>query len=514
MPLSGIKHIVTLMMENRSFDNVLGYLYPQETPNFEGVEKTTLPNLWDGKEYWPQHGTDMIQPNPDPNEEYQYVYRQLYNDFSGPDPIPSPPSYPPNMQGFVTDYSKVKDVVATQAPVIMNCFRPEDVPVISTLAKSYAVCDHWYAPAPTQTFANRSFVHAGTSSGYVNNMWFVDDVLPELLINKSATIYNVLEQHGIDFRIYYGSPVKYLCNAYIAQEANRKYAEEGPGRRMLPLTQFFADLRDASKPLPPYVFLEPNFINNPWTGPENDEHPHAAAAAIGSPSNVLFGERLIFEVFEALAKRPEWDSTLLVITFDEHGGTFDHYPPSEQTVSPDGIVIPATKPGGFGFTFQRYGVRVPAVLVSPLIEEGTILNETYDHTSILKTVFEAFGIEGTLLAREAAANDLSAAITRSTPRKEIPKITPRQVPDFGAEQAFPDIPLTEFQVALLIAGVRRALHEHGLAALLAIGVDAVRFLVERDLPTLAKHGRLPSTHEHAMAIVGALRKLDGVLETN
>ncbi|HWS71298.1 MAG TPA: alkaline phosphatase family protein, partial [Thermoanaerobaculia bacterium] len=405
MPLAGIKHIVTLMMENRSFDNVLGYLYPKETPNFEGVEKTKLPNLWNGAEYWPSHGSDMIQPNPDPNEEYQYVYRQLYDDFSGTNPIPSPPPEPPNMQGFVADYATAKNVTAAQAPVIMHCFQPEDVPVISALAQAYAVCDHWYAPAPTQTFANRSFVHAGTSSGYVNNSWTVDGIVPEVLINRSETIYNVLERNGVDFRIYYGSPVKYLCNAFIAQEANRQYGEEGSGRRILPLAHFFSDLADPAKPLPPYVFLEPNFINNPWTGAENDEHPHAGAAAIGAPSNVLFGERLLFDVFEALAKRPEWDSTLLVITFDEHGGTFDHYPPSEPTVSPDGIVIPPSKPGGFGFTFQRYGVRVPAVLVSPLIEEGTIVNDTYDHTSILKTVFEAFGIEGTLLAREAAAND-------------------------------------------------------------------------------------------------------------
>jgi phospholipase C len=511
MPLAGIKHIVTVMMENRSFDNVLGYLYPKDTPNFEGVEKTTLPNLWDGNEYWPQHGTDMIQPNPDPNEEYEYIYRQLYNDFSSPSPIPSPPSYPPNMQGFVTDYSKAKHVPPDHAPVIMDCFAPEDVPVISTLAKAYAVCDHWFAPAPTQTFANRSFVHAGTSSGYVNNLWFVDDVIPELLINKSETIYNVLEQHGIDFRIYYGSPVKYLCNAYIAQEANRPYGDEGPNRRILPLANFFADLKDASKPLPPYVFLEPNFINNPWTGPENDEHPHAAALAVGAPSNVLYGELLLFNIFEALTKRPEWESTLLVITFDEHGGTFDHYPPAVPAPSPDGIVIQPNQPGGFGFTFERYGVRVPAVLVSPLIAEGTILNEVFDHTSIIKTVFEAFSVDATLLEREAAANDLSSAITLDTPRSSIPAITPRPVPAFAAEALVPDMPLTDFQIALLIAGVRRAVDEHGFEAVLALGGDAIRLLVDRGLSAIDPADRLPVTHGHAMSIIEDLRKLDGAV---
>src|SRR5207249_1706358 len=121
------------------------------------------------------------------------------------------------------------------------------------------------------------------------------------------------------------------------------------------------------------------------------------------PSNVLFGEQLLFDVFTALTKSPVWPSMLLIVLFDEHGGTFDHVPPP-AAVSPDRKVIPKSKPGGSGFPFDRLGVRVPAVLVSPLIKAGTISNTIYDHTSVIKTVINTFGLKTTLRKREEKAN--------------------------------------------------------------------------------------------------------------
>ena len=482
--LSMIEHNVVLMFENRSFDNVLGALYPS-SPTFNGVGNAKLPNIWKGDNYWPTHGTDMIQPNPDPHEEYQYVYRQMYDDFTvHPDGPPVDPPNPPNMQGFVADYATVQ---GSTPPAIMNYYQPADVPVISGLAANYAVCDQWYASAPTQTFCNRSFVHAGTSSGYVNNEWDFG-----MLINDTTTIQNMLSEAGVKWRLYYDSPTKFLCTAFVAQEKNTAYAIDPFELRIRHLGDFYDDIQSEAT-FPSYVFIEPNFINNPWTGAENDEHPHAGVIGIGAPSNVLYGEQLLFDVFTALTKSPAWKSTLLIVLYDEHGGTYDHQPPQGTAVSPDGVVIPYGQPGGFGFQFNRFGVRVPAVLVSPWINAGTILNTQFDHTSVLATVLNRFIPGATLLRREAVATDVSSALNATCARTDIPKITPRKPPSFDAT-AIPNLPLTDIQQHMLILGAKRAAEQVTGAAALA------RIFEKR-----------PQTHEHAHEIIANLRDAEGLI---
>jgi phospholipase C len=442
--LSQIKHVVTLMLENRSFDNILGALYPPGTPNFEGVANTKNANLWNGTQYWPQHGTDMIQPYPDPNEEYQYVYRQMFNDFTSPWPPAKPPGTPP-MSGFVSDYATAPDKPPDPRN-IMNYFEPDDVPVISGLAKGYAVCDHWFCSIPSQTLGNRSYVHAGTSSGYVNNQWKPLG----LFLNSTTTIYNLLELFRLTWRVYSGGGWL-MSNALLTQ------------KKLWPLTAHFWDLKQFYKDIqsaatfPSYVFIEPNYM---WSegNPENDEHPEAGLTADPKhPSNVLFGEQLLFEIFTALTRSPAWESTLLIVTFDEHGGTFDHVAPP-SAVSPDGIVIPRSKPGGSDFAFDRLGVRVPGVLVSPLIDAGTISNTVYDHTSVIKTVINAFDVAQALLNREANSTDFSSVLNRATPRTDIPKITPRKTPPVTSElvASFADVPLNDLQRAMLLLAIRFA----------------------------------------------------------
>lgn len=438
MPLSQIKHIVTLMFENRSFDNVLGALYPKGTPNFEGVWNTKNPNVWNGKEYWPKHGTNMIVPFPDPNEEYQYVYRQMFDDFSSKWPSAHPKGTPP-MSGFVRDYATPpKGAPKRNPPDIMNYFEPADVPVISGLAAGYAVCDHWFCSIPTQTLCNRSYVHAGTSSGYVNNDWDYG-----VFTNDTETVFNLLSRARKNWRVYAGGG-KLLSGTLLTQRQLW-----GLSGHFFGLDRFYEDVQH-EKTFPPYVFLEPNYI---WMddNPENDEHPEAGLINIpGHPSNVLYGEQLLFDIFTALTKSPAWNSTLFIIIFDEHGGTFDHVPPP-KAVSPDGVVIPHSKPGGSGFPFNRLGVRIPAVLVSPLIKAGTISNTLYDHTSVIKTALETVGLKKTLLEREAKANDLSGAINLSKPRTDIPKITPRPTPVVTRElvASFADVPLNDLQSAMI-----------------------------------------------------------------
>ncbi len=351
------------------------------------------------------------------------------------------------MSGFVTDYSTAPAAAGKQPypPNIMNYFQPEDVPVISGLAKGYAVCDHWFCSIPSQTLCNRSYAAAGTSSGYVNNTWANDGVF----YNNTNTIFNLLGLRSVPWSVYAAGGDWRMSNTYLTQATLWfEYSH------FFDLSQFYKDIQN-EKTFPSYAFIEPNYL---WQqgNPENDEHPEAGLIDDPNhPSNVLFGEKLLFDIFTALTKSPAWSSTLFIVTFDEHGGTFDHaVPPS--AVSPDGISIPRSKPGGSDFPFNRLGIRVPAVAISPLIDAGTISNTVYDHTSIIKTVINAFGLNTTLLKREEQANDLSSVINRTTPRTDIPKITPRPTPPATFEMAakYADVPLNGLQKAMMLALMR------------------------------------------------------------
>lgn len=187
--LDNVEHIVVLMMENLSFDNVPGRLYPDD-PNFNGINDS-MSNPRPGSELaYVSTGTDMTAPFPDLNESYNHGYMQMFNPMCPPGVPPCPPPCPipnttatPSMQGFVNDYVNAicqanseaekhgRPPIDVDPGVIMNCFAPTSLPVINGLAQAYAVCDNWYSSVPTQTFPNRSFVHAATSSGNVYNSW-------------------------------------------------------------------------------------------------------------------------------------------------------------------------------------------------------------------------------------------------------------------------------------------------------------------------------------------------------
>lgn len=454
--LANIKHIVVLMLENRSFDNILGWLYdPKNAPpfdkvppgqKFEGLTGVTLTNPYNGTNYPPTDKCGVLDPYPDPNEEYERVYMQMFDPdpFTQPNPIPDPAGTP-NMQGFVADYANATS--PANAPTIMRSFRPADLPVISTLAEEFAVCDHWFAPIPTQTLCNRSFAHAGTSSGFVNNRWKTPE--DGVFVNDTVTVQNLLDKARVSFKMYYGGPTKFLCGSWIDQLKNFGYGINPFNCHVVPMRHFYDDIKDPKK-FPQYSFIEPNFITNEFTGQENDMHP----ASAGSSSNVLYGEQLIADIYNALTKSPEWPSTLFIITFDEHGGTFDHVIPPAAT-PPDNRIVPPGQGGYSGFTFDRYGVRVPAVLVSPWIRKQTVLNTVLDHTSIIKTVLNCFGITDTLGQREANANDVSEALT-GTARTDIPAVSPK--PIAAAEAAPPpdDAPLSEFQKTMMFLAMRHA----------------------------------------------------------
>lgn len=448
--LDKIEHIVVLMMENRSFDNVLGWLYDPDNPppfnkkpngTYNGVNSAMSNPGTDGKPVYVAKGTDTTAPYPDPNEPYEFVYRQMYSEPPTP-PIPNTTTTPA-MEGFVIDYANAIATADAEAKakgkppfdvdpgVIMNCFAPSALPVINGLAQSYAVCDNWFSSVPTQTFPNRSFIHAATSSGNVYNTWKTGPHLWDVgvFINKTPTIYNLLEENGVSWKIYHGGPLL-LCNALIIQEQLWEFAFTG--NRFFPYEQFLTDVKTPGA-LPAYTFIEPNMMCSSKYGPENDMHPAYAIFEHGPPTNALYGDKLIYDIYTALRNSDYWDKTLFLITFDEHGGCFDHFPtPPPPTVSPDGVVIPYTNGhnGGSGFDFTRFGVRVPAVLVSPWIEEGTICHTQFDHTSVIRTVSEKWLGGQNLTKRDAAANCVSGVLSLSTPRTDNPPITPVPPPAF------------------------------------------------------------------------------------
>lgn len=443
-----VDHIVVLMLENRSFDNLLGWLYEGETPargqNFEGLTW----DLWNpldnidsdgnpftekvsvrknghpykiGRKRMPAKEVDFCLPRPDPGEGYRDATYQLYGTYVVDDVYPPEPTglgYVNNYQAAMLFGTYSFQDAPTDPREIITCFTPDQTPVLSALAKEFAVCDEWFCSVPSQTLPNRDFIHAATSTGYVNNK-------PDILCD-SPTIYNQIQdaidagRSDLSWAIYSGtqqdrksgdwSPFS-LTRLCMTQIQDKKF---DPNFKLM--SDFYADATRGD--LPSYCFLEPQF-----SGPlQNDQHP---------PADIRPGEKLIADVYEAVRNSQKWERTLLIVTYDEHGGGYDHHVPTATAKAPDA----ASLPGQMGFRFNRFGVRVPTIVISPLIEPGTIARPDgwtpFDHTSVIKTVQVCFGLEhqGPLTARDAAAPDLSGLLALDTPRTDNPEVTPLAYPE-------------------------------------------------------------------------------------
>ncbi|GAA3806552.1 alkaline phosphatase family protein [Streptomyces coacervatus] len=399
--LDAIEHMVVLMLENRSFDHMLGWLYADEgnvSPSMQPYEGLT------GAESNPDgHGGKVtvfridgtaphayFMPGANPGEGYAPTNKQLFGTSTPATPTPTATN-----DGFVTDYADTLVLRAAQhrpvypgttAADIMGCFDPQALPVLSGLARGFAVADHWFCSVPTETLPNRAFACAATSLGHM------DDATHTF---ATPSIFGRLSEHGIDWAVY----------GYDKQPLTRG---NFPDTAHAPASHFglFTDFRAAAAggTLPAFTFLEPS-----WRSTGNSQHPNY---------DVALGEQLIHDVYRALRDGPAWAGTLLIITYDEHGGCYDHVPP------PNGALPPDSSAGQFGFDFTRFGVRVPTVLVSPLIEPGTVFrvpdgSTPLDHTSVLKTVEQRWNLPS-LTARDAAAPGLAAVLTRTQARTDDP----------------------------------------------------------------------------------------------
>jgi phospholipase C len=401
--LSQIDHVVHLMLENRSFDQMLGFLYTgagNKTPtgqDYDGLtgEEFNLDSSGNKVTVFrigADHPSPYLMPGCDPREGFSPTNLQLF----GVDPPPA--GAQPTNGGFVVNFENAiaydqthgrpEAIPGVLPSDIMGMYDPAVLPVMSALAKGFAVCDAWFSSVPTETYPNRAFALTGTSLGHLKD---------DFKLLHTPSIFGRMTDAGLDW-----SAFGYNSDPFVRTDY--------PDTKAADPSHFghFSDFQAMAKAgtLPPYSFLEPA-----WGNTGNSQHP---------VTDVSLGEKLIYDVYRALFDGAGWAKTLLIITYDEHGGCYDHVPP------PDGAIAPDAYRGdvdNLNFDFSRYGVRVPALLISPLIEAGTVFRASsgvIDHTSVLKTLQARWPKIKSLAKRDAAAPDLGDVLTRSTPRTDDP----------------------------------------------------------------------------------------------
>jgi phospholipase C len=382
--IAKIKHLVVVMMENRSFDHMFGFLqspsYPingldgtQSNLNAQGKPVTVSADARYGGDFFPDPGHDFLDVN-----EQVFGNRAAEHTKAG------------LMIGFIQNY-QTHTGDPKKAERIMKCFHPSKVPTLVHLAQQYAICDNWFSSVPGPTLPNRAFSHFGTSMGRL-------DMSPDYGGNFK-TIFEVLETDKkspeIGSKVYFQDTTLALTFTYLNRNQKKYFGD-------------FRDfVRDCKKNrLPAYCIVEPRF-NSSDTFAANDQHPD---------HDVLEGDFFLSDVYRALRRNKDvWESTMLVITYDEHGGLYDHVPPP-AAVNPDGknSTVPA-------FKFDRLGVRVPAVVVSAYTKPCTILHEVFDHTSLIamaRKLFTKNFATNHLTERDRLANTFEHAVNQEQARTD------------------------------------------------------------------------------------------------
>jgi phospholipase C len=386
--MANIDHIVVLMMENRSFDHMLGYLSKDGgRADVDGLGNGQK-NTFRGSDFKPFPLTDTVFEK-GPCHEHECVVNQVAG----------------NMGGFVADYAHHREDEGGKPRDVMGHYTAKQVPVYDFLAKEFLICQRWFASHPGPTFPNRFYTLTGRLNRDGDGRFEFDnphgaDFRPVF----TRTIFDHLTEHGVTWHYYeQGYCFLRLFDRYTVDDQLIVQFRD-------PKKGFFAAAREGK--LPSVSFIDPDFIDVP---PGNDDGP---------PADIAFGQHLVAEVVKAVMTGPSWNKTLLVITYDEHGGFFDHVPP------PAAIPVSA---------INEYGVRVPAFVISPWVDRGKVSNTLFDHTSIAKTIARRFmsAKPPDMGERMAGANDLSEVL-RETPRTDKPNIQvppePARKPAVAAKQ--------------------------------------------------------------------------------
>jgi phospholipase C len=359
--VDNLKHIVVLMMENRSFDHMLGALR-KINPKINGLT---------GSESNPDANGNPVPVQPladyrdqlvhDPDHHFPGTDLQIFGGQTGD-------GRAANMQGFVKSYLTQTNNDPNLAKEIMYYFKPEKLPVLTTLAQEFVLFNNWFSSIPGPTICNRAFAHYGTSFGQVGmNVFYIgkgiDSVYGRLIgANRTAKIY------------YYDQKSSTMEIVNLLTHQTEVFGS---------FSQFIADCKLGQ--LPDYAFIEPSYNDHPGPGGGEilacDQHPTHDAHE---------GERFIGMVYNAIRDNDAlWNSTALLVVYDEHGGLYDHVVPPACTPD-DFSAKPADTGTGLPFAFDRLGVRVPAILISPYVPKGAIDNRVFEHASIPNTVTNFF----------------------------------------------------------------------------------------------------------------------------
>lgn len=356
MSLKHLQTLFILLMENRSFDHVLGHLSlpPYSRTEVEGLKSDPK---WleqvansDGRDSYPPFHLEERRLPSDPPHTRGAIQDQL-----GARLKPGLSA----MDGFAASYASVQPVSPNAAPSVMGYHTAAEVPVSNFFAQSFGIFDHWFSALPAGTQANRLMAMSGISM-------VEDNVAP---LPDQELVYDWLDRHNVRWRVYSdGLPFFALMP--------RWWGEILSTNKFRPFDRLIADLQD-EKPeeFPQVVFLEPTYTDAPHRGDANDDHP---------PSSVSDGQEFLRQAYLAVTSdRERWKTSALFITYDEHGGFFDHVSPPEQVT-----VAPA---GAHYAPYTTLGVRVPAFVISPYVSPRRVVKSVMDHTSLLKLLGEKFG---------------------------------------------------------------------------------------------------------------------------
>jgi phospholipase C len=419
--LDQIDTIVVVMLENRSFDHVLGYLRLPSFDNrqdIDGLNNTDtdprFANIYDHQIYRPFEMMDgsLVHDLPHARSLVD-VQLALRNG-----------TY--TMSGFVDAYAQSSQSLENQ-PIPMGYMTPKSIPMSNFLARNYMVCDRWFAPLPADTQPNRAMAFSGSA--------LIDDTKAQIIPCESLVL-DWLTGKGVRWRVYHCGMSFFLLFGAFEQALSDNF------RSIQQLPADFQHEPDAT--VPQVIFVEPDYGDSPvhfGAGP-NDNHPPLAMGP---------GEGFLRDVYAAFSGNPKrWARTILIVTYDEHGGFFDHVPP---------LAIKSPVPPNAQYTnpFSTTGVRVPAIIVSPLVSAGSSFHGTLDHTSILQLLAEKFaggaGNYSTSVSDRMTQGirSVSAALASvSTSRTDTPVAPATPIPVSSALRST-KAPLTENQGAFALA---------------------------------------------------------------
>ncbi len=384
------------MMENRSFDNLLGYLSMAPYSNrgkVDGIQnddawKDQYANVYQGIKYRPFPLDDPYHAmDGDPPHERDPIALQMGAAVNGKFPL----------NGFVANYAQATEhptITQDHLPPVMGYFSADQAPVTDFFARNFAICDNWFASLPAGTQPNRLMAMSGESNIDINHV----------PIPSQKLVYDWLDERQIPWRVYHeGMPFFALMPHWIPDILFDKNFRD--------LDQLSRDIENidsaSEEPFPQVIFIEPTYTDATHIGPSSDDH---------APSAIKGGQEFLSTVYRKIAiEDPEfWKGVVMIVTYDEHGGFFDHVsPPAIQTTAPPGITYR---------NFETLGVRVPAFVISPFVEKQYVHKGLLDHTSILKFIAQKFDKRGSYSdsVDKRAVGSVLDVLTGSNPQQEAP----------------------------------------------------------------------------------------------